>query len=101
MIVFNEQVFSKGCISTCRESPYLCQRIKTITVMTKEEYLALAMKRYDEFEALKSADNFYDYGKGFDKIWQDSGRQYMESYLNETSKTQDRRKKKLLPDSEK
>jgi hypothetical protein len=59
------------------------------------------MARYEELEQLKSADNFYDYEKGFDKIWQDLGRQYMESYLNETSNTQDRRKKKLLPDLEK
>ena len=62
--------------------------------MTKEEYLALAMGRYEELEELKSADNFYDYEKGFDKIWQDLGRQYMESCLNETSTTEDRRKKK-------
>jgi uncharacterized membrane protein len=62
--------------------------------MTKEEYLALAMERYEELEQLKTADNFYDYEQGFDKIWQDLGRQYMESYLSETSKTQDRRKKK-------
>jgi hypothetical protein len=33
--------------------------------MTKEEYLALAMARYEELEQLKTADNFYDY----DKIW--------------------------------
>jgi hypothetical protein len=68
-------------------------KYKIVTAMTKEEYLALAMERYEELEQLKSADNFYDYGKEFDKIWQDSGRQYMESYLSETSKTQDRRKK--------
>jgi hypothetical protein len=69
--------------------------------MTREKYLALAMARYEELEGLKSADNFYDYEKGFDKIWQDLGRQYIESYLNETSETRDRRKKKLLPDSAK
>jgi hypothetical protein len=62
--------------------------------MTKEEYLALAIERYDELEELKSADNFYDYEKGFDKIWQDLGRQYMESCLSEASTTADRRKKK-------
>jgi hypothetical protein len=65
--------------------------------MTKEEYLALAMECYEELEQLKTADNFYDYGKGFDKIWQDLGRQYMESCLSETSKTQDRRKKNAHP----
>jgi len=63
--------------------------------MTKEEYLAIAASRYEEIERMQSADTFYDYEKGFAEIWQDLGRQYMESYLNETSKTQDRRKKKL------
>jgi hypothetical protein len=63
--------------------------------MTKEEYIALALGRYEELEKLKVADNFYDYEKGFAKIWQDLGRLYMESYLNETSTTSDRRKKTL------
>ena len=54
--------------------------------MEKEEYMSLAVERYGELEQLKSADNFYNYEKGFDKIWQDLGRRYMESYLNETSK---------------
>jgi hypothetical protein len=42
---------------------------------------------------LKEKDNFYDYEKGFDEIWRDLVRQYMESQMNETSKTQNRRKK--------
>ncbi len=29
--------------------------------MTKEEYLAIAAKRYDELQALNRIDNFYDY----------------------------------------
>jgi uncharacterized membrane protein len=62
--------------------------------MTREEYLALAASRYDELEKLKEKDNFYDYEKGFDEIWRDLGRQYMESQLNEKSATSDRRKKK-------
>jgi hypothetical protein len=87
-----------GAFQIVAKKQYLCQRIISITVMTKEEYLAIADSRYEELEKLQAADNFYDYEKGFDKIWQDSGRLYMESYLNETSKTQDRRKKKLSPD---
>ncbi|GHV63126.1 hypothetical protein FACS1894195_5330 [Bacteroidia bacterium] len=62
--------------------------------MTKEEYLALADSRYEALEKLKEHDNFYDYEKNFDVIWTDLGRLYMESQLNETSKTHDRRKKK-------
>jgi hypothetical protein len=69
--------------------------------MTKEEYLSLAASRYEEIEALKEKDNFYDYEKSFDQIWQDLGRLYLEGHLNEQSSTQDRRKKKLSPNSEK
>jgi hypothetical protein len=61
--------------------------------MTKEEYLALAASRYEEIETLKEKDNFYDYEKSFAQIWQDLGRLYLESYLNEQSSTEDRRKK--------
>ena len=65
--------------------------------MTKEEYLALAASRYDELEALKKHDNFYDYEKGLVEILQELGRDYLMQSLNETSKTNDRRKKKLSP----
>jgi hypothetical protein len=34
--------------------------------MIKEEYLAIAVSRYEELEALKEKDNFYDYEKS---IW--------------------------------
>jgi hypothetical protein len=64
-------------------------------IMTKEEYLTLAASRYESLEKLQEHDNFYDYEKNFDAIWTDLGRLYMESRLNETSKTKDRRKKKL------
>ncbi|MDR2285961.1 MAG: hypothetical protein LBE04_00570 [Prevotellaceae bacterium] len=60
--------------------------------MTKAEYLAIAASRYEELEALKVKDNFYNYEKLFDQIWQDLGRLYLESSLNEKSSTKDRRK---------
>jgi hypothetical protein len=63
-------------------------------IMTREEYLSLVESRYEELEKLKEKDNFYDYEKGFDEVWQDLGRRYMESQLNDMSKTTDRRKKK-------
>ncbi|MDR0725784.1 MAG: hypothetical protein LBF59_07255 [Prevotellaceae bacterium] len=69
--------------------------------MTKEEYLEIAASRYEELEALKEKDNFYDYEKSFDQIWQDLGRLYLENSLNEQSSTKDRRKKKRLPSLEK
>ena len=62
--------------------------------MSKEEFLALAASRYEEIEKLKEHDNFYDYEKEFDRLWQDYGRTCMEQQLNEKSKTMDRRKKK-------
>lgn len=63
--------------------------------MIKEKYLALAASRYEEIEALKEKNNFYDYEKSFDQLWQDLGRLYLENHLNEQSSTQDRRKKTL------
>jgi uncharacterized membrane protein len=65
-------------------------------IMTKEEYLAMAESRYEELKALGKLDNFYDYEKNFDAIWQDLGREYLEHSLQEkTSAGKDRRKKKL------
>ena len=69
--------------------------------MTKEEYMALAGSRYDELEALKQHDNFYDYEKGLVDILQELGREYLMHSLNESSTSTDRRKKKLSPDLEK
>lgn len=62
--------------------------------MTKEEFLQIAGSRYDELDALKQHDNFYDYEKEFDRLWQELGRTCMEHQMNASSKTTDRRKKK-------
>jgi uncharacterized protein (DUF2164 family) len=65
--------------------------------MTKEEYLSLAMSRYEELEKLVELDNFYDYEKSLDAIWQDLGRAYFEQSLQGSlPKSNDRRKKKKL-----
>ena len=69
--------------------------------MTKEEYMALAMSKYEELEALKEKDSFYDYEKGLFDIMQELTREYLEEALKEMSITTDRRKKKLSPDLEK
>ena len=63
--------------------------------MTKEKFLKLTESRYDDLEKLKKNDNFYDYEKEFDQLWQEFGRSFMEHQLNDMSKTVDRRKKKL------
>lgn len=60
--------------------------------MTKEEFLALAAKRYDELQALNKLDNFYDYEKEFVNIWRNLGREVLEKNLGDVP--QDKRKKK-------
>ncbi len=62
--------------------------------MTREEFLALADKRYDELQALNKLDNFYDYEKEFVGIWQGLGRSVLEKNLGNLPG--DKRKKKLL-----
>ena len=49
--------------------------------MTKEQLLAIVSERYDELQALNKLDNFYDYQKGFQDIWQKLGRSVLESSL--------------------
>jgi hypothetical protein len=63
--------------------------------MTKENFIALAESRYDDLNKLCELDNFYDYEKSFDAIWQDLGRVYLEQLLQgEQPKSKDRRMKK-------
>ena len=63
--------------------------------MTKEEYLEIAAKRYDELNALNKIDNFYDYEKEFIEIMKGLGQEVLEK--NISSLPADRRKKKHLP----
>ena len=67
--------------------------------MTKEEYLAIAAKRYDELQALNRIDNFYDYESEFVNIMKDLGKEVLEKNLSDLPA--DKRKKKHLPNSEK
>ncbi len=67
--------------------------------MTREEYLSMAAKRYDELQALNKIDNFYDYESEFAKIMKELGKEVLEKNLSELPA--DRRKKKHLPNSEK
>lgn len=66
--------------------------------MTKEEYLAIASEKYDDLQALKKIDNFYDYEKKFEEIFNELGRTVLEKTLSETSA--DRRKKKHSPNTD-
>jgi len=67
--------------------------------MTREEYLSMAAKRYDELQALNKIDNFYDYESEFAKIMKELSKEVLEKNLSELPA--DRRKKKHLPNSEK
>jgi len=63
--------------------------------MSKEEFLSIAEGYYAEFESLKSSSNFYDYEKSLAGMMHRLSSECMEKQLNESSVTQDRRKKKL------
>jgi hypothetical protein len=63
--------------------------------MTEVTFIALAQERYAALQSLNTIDNFYDYEKEFEKIWQDLGREVLESNLSKVPA--DRRKKKRLP----
>lgn len=61
------------------------------TMMTKEEYLALAASRWPELEALDKEKDFYEYEKRFEQIMLDLSRAVLESKISDVGK--DRRKK--------
>ena len=63
--------------------------------MTREEFLSIADSYYSDFESLKESPDFYDYEKSLVELIQKLSCEYMEKQLNESSVTQDRRKKKL------
>jgi uncharacterized membrane protein len=60
--------------------------------MTKEEFIALAAKKWDTLSAHKiKSNNLYDYEKGFDELWVEFGRETLEGSIGEVSSN--RRKK--------
>ena len=61
--------------------------------MTKEEYVAITSAKYDELQALKKNDNFYDYEKEFEKVFNELGRTVLEKSISTPSA--DRRKKNI------
>lgn len=60
-------------------------------MMTKEEFVSLAMSHWPELEALDQEKDFYEYEKRFEQIMLDLSRSVLEGKLNDKSK--DRRKK--------
>ena len=63
-------------------------------MISEEEFLAQAKKRYQAIAKLSNIKSYYDYEKTFDRIWTDYGREVLERSISEPSK--DRRKKKLI-----
>ena len=63
-------------------------------MISEEEFLAQAKKRYQAIAKLSNIKSNYDYEKTFDQIWTDYGREVLERSISEPSK--DRRKKKLI-----
>lgn len=61
--------------------------------MEREEFLALAGKRYDALQKLNKLNDFYDYETQFLQIWRELGREVLEQNLGAVPG--DRRKKKL------
>ncbi len=59
--------------------------------MTKEELLQMVSERYDKLQGLNKLNNFYDYGKEFEDIWEELGRSVLESNISKLPA--DRRKK--------
>ena len=59
--------------------------------MTKEQLLTMVSERYDQLQALNKLNDFYDYEKEFEDIWQELGRSVLERNIGESSA--DRRKK--------
>lgn len=67
--------------------------------MTKEEFISIAVEKYDALQDLKKIDNFYDYEKAYEIIINDLSRQVLQANIGDVSN--DRRKKKHLQNLEK
>ena len=64
--------------------------------MSKEEFLAIAAKRYEAIRSLSRHDNFYDYEKEFETIIQEMNREMLEKSLGDLPRDR-RKKKKSIP----
>lgn len=62
-------------------------------MIAKNEFLALAEKKYEEIKKLEGTPNFYDYEKAFDEIWTEFARDTFEKSISHVPN--DRRKKNV------
>ena len=68
-------------------------------MMSKEDFIALALERWPELESLDKEKDFYEYEKRFEQIMLELSRTVLERKVSEVGK--DRRKKtKSEPASE-
>jgi hypothetical protein len=67
-------------------------------MMSEEEFLEIAQKRYKEINSLNDGElNFYDYESAFSGIMDDLSRELLEKNISKVPT--DRRKKKLSQNS--
>lgn len=78
------------CFIACTDG-YLVPILTNITMITKEEYLALAAQKYEQINQLQQETSFYQYEKKFVDMWEDLGRQVLEKNL---SRVPDNRREK-------
>ncbi|MEG3844646.1 ISLre2 family transposase [Microcoleus sp. herbarium14] len=63
-------------------------------MMTQDQYMALALQKYQQLAALQEQTNLHDHEKEFEIVWRDLGRQVLEKTIS--NPTNDRRKKKTV-----
>ena len=51
--------------------------------MTKEEFVTIALEKYEKLHELDTIDDFYQYEKAFDSIWTEFGRQSFEGKIGD------------------
>lgn len=61
-------------------------------MLNKEEFMELALSRYEAISQLEDEKDFYQYEKTFDNLWTDLGKEMLEKTISKVSA--DRRKKK-------
>ncbi len=65
-------------------------------MLSKEEFIKIAERRYESLLALNDGRSFYDYEKEFARIMNEMSRELLEKNIGAVPS--DKRKKKLSPD---
>ena len=51
--------------------------------MTREEFVAMSLEKYEELQQLNQIEDFYTYEKAFERIWTEFGRESLEKNIGE------------------